>query len=417
MKRARSLEDIVANGLCTGCGLCESLAGAERVSMGLNAGGFLRPRRLAPLPREVEDRIVKVCPGNVQHLPGRADGAGAPADTIWGALAGLFEGHATDAELRFKGSSGGVLTAVALHLLETGRAAAVLEIAADPERPLHAMTQIARDRAAVLRGAGSWYGPAAPLRRLHELLDAGEPFAVIGKPCDIAGVRNLARIDPRVDRLVVCTLSFLCAGVSSHAVVHNVIGHHGLAEKDVRLFRFRGHGCPGPTRIESRDGRVFQQTYDETWSNALNQAIQFRCKICPDSTGEQADIVCADSWDDGDGYAHGEREGRGAVLARSRRGLSILHEMEERGSLHLRPLDLGRFERTQMHHRHRKSVVIARLAGLWLTGQMVPHFRGLRLVRSGLHGWRALASSLSGTIRRVRRGANRESLSDWTPPT
>src|SRR3712207_7050821 len=36
-----------------------------------------------------------------------------------------------------------------------------------------------------------------------------------------------------------------------------------------------------------------------------------RCKICPDGTGEFADIVCADAWYGKDGYPDfAEREGR-----------------------------------------------------------------------------------------------------------
>lgn len=412
MRRAKSIDEIVTRGLCTGCGLCESLAGADRLRLTLNAEGFLRPKRMAPLDPGIEREVLATCAGNVQRL----DNSGVPTDTIWGPLAGVFDGHATDEEIRFKGSSGGVATAVALHLVRSGRAAAVLEVSADRTRPLHGTTRVARDRTALIEGAGSWYGPAAPLRRLHELLDAGEPFVVIGKPCDIGGVRNLARLDPRVDRLVVCTISFLCAGLSSHAVAHNVIGAHGVAEKDVRLFRFRGHGCPGPTHIETHDGRSFQQSYDDTWSHALNQAIQFRCKICPDSTGEQADIVCADAWDNDDGYAHGEKEGRGAILARTARGLAILRGMQERGELHMQAMNLRHFERMQPHHKHRKSVLIARLAGLWFLRQPVPHYRRLRLISSSLHGWRSLMTTFVGTIRRVSRGSNQETISDWTAP-
>lgn len=412
MTVARSIDDIVTRGLCTGCGLCESLAGADRLKLQLNAEGFLRPRWLEPVDPNVESEILAVCPGNVQRL----DKTDTPVDSIWGPLTGVYDGYSRDEDIRFKGSSGGVATAVALHLVRCGRASAVLEISADPEKPLHAMTRIARDRTELIEGAGSWYGPAAPLRRLHELLDAAEPFVVVGKPCDIAGVRNLARIDPRIDRLVVCTISFLCAGLSSHAVAHNVIGGYGVAEQDVRRFRFRGHGCPGPTHIETHDRRIFQQSYDDTWSHALNQAIQFRCKICPDSTGEQADIVCADAWDNDDGYAHGEKDGRGAILARTLRGLAILRAMQAADELYMRPMDLKHFERMQPHHRHRKSVLAARLAGLWLMRQPVPHYRGLRLFRAGLHGWRALAATLAGTIRRLRRGANRETISDWTAP-
>jgi coenzyme F420 hydrogenase subunit beta len=412
MTAARTVDDVVTRGLCVGCGLCESLAGADRLKLSLNTRGFLRPKTLAPLDAATEQAVLAVCPGNVQRL----DSGGVANNTIWGPLVGLYEGYSRDEEIRFKGSSGGVTTTLAWRLVQSGQAKAVLEISSDPARPMHAMTRVVTDRTDLVDGAGSWYGPAAPLHLLHAMLDAGEPFVVIGKPCDIAGVRNLARSDPRVDRLVVCTLSFLCAGLSSHAVAHNVIGAHGVTEADVKHFRFRGHGCPGPTHIETHDGRIFEQSYDDTWSSTLNQEIQFRCKICPDSTGEQADIVCADSWDNDDGYAHGEKDGRGLILARTERGLSILRAMELENAVHMWPIELEKLERMQGHHRYRKSVLAARLAGLWLMRQPVPHFHGLRLLRSALHGWRGLATNLIGTIKRIRRGANRETTTNWTGP-
>ena len=51
----------------------------------------------------------------------------------------------------------------------------------------------------MLEGAGSRYGPAATLVDFGDILDRGEPFALNAKPCDITAVRNLARLDPRVD--------------------------------------------------------------------------------------------------------------------------------------------------------------------------------------------------------------------------
>ena len=164
------------------------------------------------------------------------------------------------------------------------------------------------------------------------------------------------------------------------------------------------------TRIETHDGRAFEQTYDDTWSHSLNQAIQFRCKICPDSTGEQADIVCADAWDNDDGYAHGEKDGRGAILARTERGLAILKSIVKLDELAMRPLELSRFERMQPHHRYRKSVLVARLLGLWFGGQPVPSYRGLRLLPASRLGWRYLFRNAWGMMRRIRAGANRETL-------
>jgi hypothetical protein len=90
--------------------------------------------------------------------------------------------------------------------------------------------------------------------------------------------------------------------------------------------------------------------------------------------------------------------------------------MNERDELVMDTLELARFVRMQPHHKHRKSVVIARLLGLWLSGQPVPRYRGLRLLAAGRYGWRQLLTSVRGTMRRIRTRANRETISDWTAP-
>jgi coenzyme F420 hydrogenase subunit beta len=46
-------------------------------------------------------------------------------------------------------------------------------------------------------------------------LNEGRPFAVIGKPCDIAGIRNLEQSDSRAAALITHAIAFFCAGVSS----------------------------------------------------------------------------------------------------------------------------------------------------------------------------------------------------------
>jgi coenzyme F420 hydrogenase subunit beta len=78
-------------------------------------------------------------------------------------------------------------------------------------------------------------------------------------------------------------------------------------------------------------------------------------------------------------------------------------------------LELSRFAGMQPHHQQRKSVLIARLLGLWLCRQPVPRFAGLRLVAAARHGGRHLLANLTGMIRRVKRGANRETIPGWTP--
>ena len=60
------------------------------------------------------------------------------------------------------------------------------------------------------------------------------------------------------------------------------------------MLRYRGMGNPGMTRIEAKDGRVFELTYNDLWEDESKWMLQFRCKICPDAIGELADIAVSD---------------------------------------------------------------------------------------------------------------------------
>jgi spermidine/putrescine transport system permease protein len=301
-----------------------------------------------------------------------------------------------------------MISAVCLHLLETGQVDFVLHIKPDPRAPLRSIAHASRSREEIVAGASARYGPAAPLAGIRALLDRGERFAVVGKPCDISGLRNLARSDPRVDVLVPYKIAFLCAGVSSLRTSERIAGKYGLSPEDVAMLRYRGHGCPGPTRIVANDGRVFEQTYEATWSEELNQEIQFRCKICPDAIGEQADIVCGDAWVGADGYPYAEHEGWNVIVCRTGAGDHLLAEMESEGSIVVKPLRVRDLDRIQPHQKERKEEMLARLAGLALAGGPMPRYRGLRIWSAALPRWRGVARTAFGTYRRASRDANRE---------
>jgi coenzyme F420 hydrogenase subunit beta len=394
--------------------LCAGLARGGAVKMAMTQEGFLRPSVADDIDPVEHVRLLALCPGNRVGPPSKD----APhLDTHWGFYHRVVKAHATDAELRHRGSSGGVISAIANFLIESSSVHFVLHVAADPAAPLRSHIQTSRSRAQLLEAAGARYGPAAPLERIGELLGLDLPFAIIGKPCDIAGVRNLARRDPRVARLVRFTISFFCGGVSSLRISEQIVRKYGVRPQDVEAMRYRGFGCPGATRIEAKDGRVFEQTYDETWSEELNQDIQFRCKICPDSTGEHADIVCGDAWQTMDGYAHREHDGWNSVIARTAAGARLLRNAEAARAVTTEPLAIGNLNRIQPHQVERKSEVLARLVGLRLRGDPSPDYRGLRLMRSAWTGWRRFLPGVLGTYRRVKSGANRENTTTRGPAT
>ena len=405
----RTLDEIVQAGLCIGCGLCESLAGREHVRIVMTPEGRERPAVRAPLDDAALTLINAVCPGLTVEGPDPAANADDTRwDTIWGPALRIAKGHAADPAIRFQASAGGGLSALAIYLLESRRVDFILHVAASQEKPMRTERHLSFDRAQVMEAAGSRYGPAAPLVDFTQLLERGRPFAFIGKPCDVAALRNLARHDPRVERLVPYVLGFVCGGASEFAKTRDLVEGFGLEEKDVSLLRYRGMGNPGLTRVEARDGRAFAVTYNELWQDEGKWMLQFRCKICADAIGELADIAVSDVWPNGS--PSGENEGFNGFIARTPKGRALLDDAERAGALVLvQELDFRDLDNVQPHQVHKKQALAARLAAMRDAGAAAPSFRGLRLeAAAATADAEARQASYTGMRDRLERGDNRE---------
>ena len=375
-----SLEEIVEGGLCIGCGLCQAVAGADKIRIVLTPEGRERPVARGRLAAATLERINAICPGTrIEGARPEDQSTQAHDDVVWGRAEHLAIGHARDPEVRFRGSTGGVLTALGQFLLTSGRVKFILHVAASRREPLRTERRLSFDAASVLDAAGSRYGPAAPLVDFAELLDRAEPFALIAKPCDIGAVRNLARIDSRVDRYLRYALTFVCGGASDLIKSEEVVGELGIRPGELSLFRYRGNGCPGPTRLETRDGRSFELTYQDMWEEEATWRIQPRCKICPDAIGESADLAASDVWPGGG--PSGEDEGFNGIIVRTRRGLELYRAALEAGAIAVesRPVGFRDFDVFQPHQVRKKRAVWARMAGMKAAGHAVPQIDNLRL--------------------------------------
>jgi coenzyme F420 hydrogenase subunit beta len=400
-----SLSEIVENGLCIGCGLCRSIAGAGAVDIVMTPEGRERPVARRALDRSTLIRINAVCPGTrIAGPPPAQAGETVLIDTVWGPAERLVLGRAGDPTVRFVGSGGGVLTALGQFLLSSGRVKFVLHVAASHSRPMRTERRLSFDTASVLEGAGSRYGPAATLMDFGEILERGEPFALIAKPCDITAVRNLARLDRRVGALMRYALAFVCGGASDLTKSAQVLQRFGLSEDEVTLFRYRGHGNPGFNRIETKDGRAFEMSYRQLWEDEDKWMIQPRCKICPDAIGQVADIAVSDAWLNGGPAV--EDEPLNAVIVRTRPGLELFDAAVEAGALQVkRETDLAELSELQSHQVRKRRAVWARLKGMEIAGKPVPFVSDLALDACALQN--SLSENLAegrGARDRARRG-------------
>lgn len=398
MTAAPALHRILKSDLCVGCGLCASMA-PEAIHMALDAKGFARPQLVSEIPQSIDDAIGQHCPGaNIAQEPSPVGD-----HVLWGPIHTSRIGHALDPDLRRHASSGGVISALLNHLLDNETVDYVVQVGAAVSSPLDNETKTSRSHDEVYASAGSRYAPSSPLENVYAALDKPGQFALVGKPCDIAAMRSLARVDARVDQKIPVMISFFCAGVPSRRGTQKILEAMDVEESEVVDFRYRGDGWPGYATAETRDGQTARMSYESSWGNILSKHVQFRCKICPDGSGGLADIVCGDAWEsDARGYpSFVEKDGQSLVLGRTLRGEKLIVEALAAQAIAAESLDVSRIEEMQPSQARRKRLVLSRLAAMAVCLRMVPKFRNLNLLQAAKTG--GVLQNLKNFLGLVRR--------------
>jgi coenzyme F420 hydrogenase subunit beta len=378
-----ALRRILKADCCTGCGACASVSGGV-ITMAMTPAGVLRPQAVGPLPDATDGIISDICPG-VRLAQTSREGNDHP---LWGPLIAVRTGAATDPDLRHHASSGGALSALLVYLLDTGSVDRIVQVAASTASPIENATVETVCAEGVRRAAGSRYGPSAPLADLDRQLASPGRFALVGKPCDIAAARALARHDARVAEKVPVMLSFFCAGVPSLHGTQAILDRLKVDAGALATFRYRGDGWPGRCTAMLSDNASASMSYAESWGDILSKHVQFRCKICADGVGGLADVVCADAWDcDEAGYPlFAEAEGLSLVLSRTEKGEALVAAAAEAGRLAVEPLDPARIRSMQPSQAFRKRNLAARLAALAVLRRPRPDYRGFHLLALARHG-------------------------------
>jgi coenzyme F420 hydrogenase subunit beta len=404
----RTVADVAAKHLCCGCGACAYVRpdGIQMVDV-LDQGR--RPLVEAGAGGDAAAaEAVMVCPGaSLEHTFDEND-PGLIQDLIpeWGPVRRVWEGFAADPELRFRGSSGGAASALALYAIERGGMYGLLHTAARPEAPYLNHTVLSRGRDEILAATGSRYAPASPGDGLGMVEAAPRACVFIGKPCDVAGADRARRLRPGLDAKLGLTIAVFCAGTPSTNGTLEMLRRMGVTDlSSVVSVRYRGNGWPGSAvvtlwtdggrRLETRE-----MSYAESWGGVLTKHQQWRCRICPDHTGEFADVSVGDPW-----YRpipEGE-PGRSLVVARTRRGERMVEAAIAAGYLTLEPVDASVIAASQPNLLKARGAVWGRVWASRLMGAAAPRYTRVPTFRVW---WTRLslkekAKSLYGTAKRV----------------
>jgi len=399
-RQIRSIQDVVDWGLCTGCGACYYACSKRGVSLVNIETVGIRPRFDAAQCAGCKE-CLSICPG--YHVDaGSAEGEHADAtegDHEIGPALEIWEGYAADPEIRYRGSSGGLLSALALYCLEKEGMEFVLHTAADETEPWINKTVQSRNRSEILARTGSRYAPASPCDELHLIEESARPCVFIGKPCDTAAVAMLREKRPALDRNLGLVLTFFCAGTPSTKGTLGLMKSLDVNPQKVASVHYRGDGWPGRFRVTSGNGGGQKSfSYLESWSR-LSHDRPFRCHLCPDGLGRVADISCGDAWER---FGNGQDSGRSVAVVRTRKGQEILHRAMAARYVDLETVGATAIPAGQPSQINRNREVFGRLLAMRLLMVPAPKFTGFSLFRS----WMRLpflrrARTILGTARRL----------------
>lgn len=394
----QTIQAVVDAHLCSGCGACaylspETLAMADVHRIGL------RPLPIVGVTGGTSGDAVAACPGRrLEHTAAELEGA--PFGGEWGPVLALYECWSTDPDVRHRGSSGGVVSAMAAHAVTSGAAVGALQIQAKQDDPLRNETVLNTTYETIVAAAGSRYAPASPCERLDLVENATGPCVVVGKPCDIAAVRSAAQLRPALARNVALTIGIFCAGTPSTAATEKLIRDLELDPADVTRVDYRGEGWPGRFRVRTKTGATGSFSYAESWGGTLTKNRQWRCLICPDHTGEFADLGIGDPW-----YrpVTEDEPGRSLVVVRTERGRRALQAALDDGAIAGHELPLSRLPESQPSLESTRGAVWGRVLTMRLLGFPAPRYLGMPAFRLW---WklplRGKLTSTYGTWRRMR---------------
>ena len=380
MTQINNLENIVKNGLCIGCGLCQSITGKDYIKISMSSKGRLEPKEIKKISSKTFNKILNVCPGViVEGLPKELVDKNTKYDLLWGYYLSLFYAWSTDKKIRYESSTGGLLNGLSLYLLDTNKVNFILHTATNPEKPMRSVSRFSYNKDDLLNANScSRYGPASPLDKFHEALDLNQPFAFVGKPCDISAIRQLSKTDERVNKLCKYLLTLVCGGSTEFTKSQDFIESFKVKEDELTIFRYRGFGNPGKMYIKTYDGREYDKEYNSFWGEESTWRVHFRCKICPDAIGESSDIAALDTWRGGS--PKGEDEGFNAAIVRTANGLDLLNEAIKAGYIKkgddLTIEDINDF---QPHQVNKKKAVYARHEGMKKQNIPTIYTNGLRI--------------------------------------
>ncbi len=365
--------DVVEAGTCMGCGACVALDSSGLAQMVQTGDG---PVPEFPAGASLPQSVLGACPGlGVRYPKLYEDHYGAlPENWLLGPVIKARTGYASDPSVRGRGASGGVLTQVLIHLLESGRVDAVVAVQQGVPTPREARAVLAHSRQEILACAQSVYIPVSVLDIISSF-EPGKRYAMTCLPDQAAALRRLQCDGHPAAQQVAYVVGPYVGTQLMPAAIDCFLRSHGIAAgDDITRLEWRAGDWPGYLEIETASGRILRSK--KVYYNFLIPFFATRgCRQTMDFANEFSDLAVGDAWSPA---FEAEGGGHSVLLTRSESMEEIIKSMCESGMLtadEIDPMKASDMHGHMLDFKKRGSYIRNQWRRRW--GKSAPDF-GLR---------------------------------------
>ena len=215
----------------------------------------------------------KVCPGghvNYKKLTELTFGQRNGHTGFDGHVERTYVGYAGDSRFRQGGAGGGVITALAWHLLKSGQVDGCIVTRMNPQRPWEGQVYIARTYEELKQSQQSKYTIIPVNAIFQDIKNLDGTFALIALPCQIHGFRKMQKEKPKLAAKIKIVIGLFCASSLEPHLVPEILQVKGIHKKDIRNFNFRGGDWPGRVRAILKNGGIKNMHYSHFKDGAMN---------------------------------------------------------------------------------------------------------------------------------------------------
>jgi coenzyme F420 hydrogenase subunit beta len=321
----------VENQLCLSCGACAAACSKRSIVFRETSGGYLYP--VIDYSSCVQCGVcIKVCPGvHYDESVHETYLNGSTSNSIIQA----YVGKSLDENVFRNAQSGGVVTGLVKHLLDSKKIDAVLCAGMTYSSPPRGEVLLVNSSDKLYSTQKSKYVPIPLLENIQSYIKDYENIAVVGLPCHLQGLKKLIGQFPMMREKNILQVGLICDRILSAVSIDYLSAKATTKTVSHIIFRDKTKtGYPGNPTVETSDFEVIELDSKDRME-IKDFFTPGRCRLCLDKLNVCADIVCGDPHGlDGIDRQNGET----LVLVRSQKGKIALTDTEQ--ILRLRSVDI-----------------------------------------------------------------------------